>query len=35
MAEAINDISPTESILSGAMAWIRRAASELIVGDME
>jgi hypothetical protein len=35
MAEANGDINPTESTLPGAMAWIRRTASELGLGDME
>jgi hypothetical protein len=35
MAEAIDDISPTEPALPGAIAWILRTASELGLGAME
>jgi hypothetical protein len=35
MAEANDDINSTEPTLPGAMAWIRRTASELALGGME
>jgi hypothetical protein len=35
MAEANDNVSSTEPALSGAIAWIRRATSELRFGDMK